>query len=256
MLGGSIVVIKVILNMIRAVIKISGISRTDLYIKYYRFRRGNENISHLLEKTLKQRFEKIYEDKVWVNQPNARALSGNGSELENTVNLRIELPKIVSQLGITNLLDIGCGDWNWMSQITLPCCYIGVDIVESVIKTNMTSYGGPSTSFFVLYAVVDPLPVCDAVLLREVIFHLSISDIHRLIKKIFQTNPLYLLITSDPDVKKNDDIVSGDFRMLNLEIKPFFFPKPLMIINDNATTSARYIGVWKTSDLRLTNMFS
>jgi len=243
--------IKILTTIVRKIIKISGINRSRIYIKYYRFRKDHENIQHLLEKTRKKRFEKIYDAKIWMNQPNARTLSGNGSELENTVNLRIELPKIVLQFGITNLLDVGCGDWNWMSRVELPCNYIGIDIVESVIQRNSKVYGGPNKSFLVLDAVVDPLPACDAVLLREVVFHLSYSDIDRMIKNIFKTNATYILITSDSEVRINSDIRSGDFRMLNLEIMPFCFPKPLIIIEDNnVMNTTRFIGIWKISDLK------
>jgi hypothetical protein len=90
-------------TIIRKMIKISNIDKSYFYIKYYRSRKSREDIQHLLEKTRKKRFERIYDAKIWMNQPNSRSLSGNGSELENTVNLRSELPKIISKLGINSL---------------------------------------------------------------------------------------------------------------------------------------------------------
>jgi hypothetical protein len=138
-----------------------------------------------------------------------------------------------------------------MSQVKLTCNYIGIDIVDSVIQHNSMIYSGPNKSFLLLDAVVDPLPICDAILLREVIFHLSFSDIQFLFKNILKTNALYIFITSDPEAQINNDIISGDFRMLNLEIKPFSFPKPHILIDDNNNMNpTRYIGVWKISDLR------
>ena len=242
---------QILKNIIKNIIKASGIYKSHIYIKYYRSRKGKENIQHLLEKTRKKRFEKIYDAKIWMNQPNSKSLSGNGSEIENTVNLRAELPKIISQLEITNLLDVGCGDWTWMSEVRLSCNYIGIDLVDSVIEQNINKYGASNRSFQVLDAVVDPLPTCDAILLREVIFHLSFSDIDNIFRNIIRTNPSYIFITSDPEVEINNDIVSGDFRMLNLEKKPFYLPKPFIYIDDsNVMNSTRYIGVWKVSDLR------
>ena len=152
---------------------------------------------------------------------------------------------------ITNLLDVGCGDWTWMSEVRLSCNYIGIDLVDSVIEQNINKYGASNRSFQVLDAVVDPLPTCDAILLREVIFHLSFSDIDNIFRNIITTNPSYIFITSDPEVEINNDIVSGDFRMLNLEKKPFYLPKPFIYIDDsNVMNSTRYIGVWKVRDLR------
>lgn len=254
MLGELVVMSNIILLLIRKIITVTGISRTRAYIKYYRMRRGSENISHLLEKERADRFAKIYKTGVWLNERNSGALSGFGSEVANTGEIRRELPKIIIQLGVKSLLDVGCGDWNWMRHIELPCEYIGVDIVTSVIDRNIVKFGGSGRSFMVLDAVAGPLPDCDAILLREVVFHLSFSDARSLIRNILQTRARYLFVTSDSDTNVNTDIRTGDFRDLNLKIKPFCFPETFIDIPDDGVRETRRIGVWKLDDLRLSGV--
>ncbi len=242
---------KTIQLLLRTVLTVTGISRSRFYIKHHRMRKGNENISHLLEESRADRFSKIYETGVWLNERKSGSLSGLGSEVANTNKIREELPTQLSQLGVNCLLDIGCGDWNWMRYVKLPCKYIGIDIVPSVIERNLKEFGSIDRQFRVLDAVEDPLPTCDAILAREVVFHLSFSDARKLIRNALNSRARYLLITTDSDIEINRDIRTGDFRILNLTIKPFCFPKPFIEITDDSVCQARRIGVWKISDLRL-----
>ena len=80
-------------NLIRKILNITGISRSRAYVKYFRMQRGNENISHLLEVDRADRFASIYKNKVWLNDRNSGSLSGFGSEISNTVKIRIMLPQ-------------------------------------------------------------------------------------------------------------------------------------------------------------------
>ncbi len=227
----------------------TGLFHTRAYI-LYRLVRGRENITHLLQKKRADRFSKIYETGTWLNGRNSGSLSGSASEVLNTVKIREELPKILAQLEVTSLLDIGCGDWNWMRHIELPCKYIGVDIVPSVIRHNAAEFGSSNRKFMVLDAVEKPLPDCDAILCREVLFHLSFSDGLSLIKNTVQSRARYLLATSDMDTAINTDIRTGDFRFLNLRIKPFSFPEPVMDIVDDGICKDRRVYVWRLEDLK------
>jgi SAM-dependent methyltransferase len=186
-----------------------------------------------------------------LNERKSGALSGLGSEVATTKNVREELPKALAQLEVKSLLDIGCGDWNWMRHVKLPCPYIGVDIVASVIKHNIAAFGDCDRTFIVLDAVEESVPDCDAVLVREVLFHLSFGDARKLLSNVLKTRARYLITTTDSTVKRNMEIRTGDFRELNLRIKPFRFPEPLMEISDDSVSLTRRMGVWQLCDLRL-----
>ena len=66
----------------------------------------------------------------WGNK--SETLSGSGSTIANTVNIRRELPLLVQRWNIGSIFDAPCGDGNWISTIRdqLNCEYSGGDLVE------------------------------------------------------------------------------------------------------------------------------
>jgi hypothetical protein len=59
----------------------------------------------------------------------------------------------------------------------------------------------------------------------------------------------FLIATSDAAIRYNADIISGDFRLLNLREGPFRFASPVISIPDDRVSPGRSLGVWKISDL-------
>ena len=85
-------------------------------------------------KTLKDRFTYIYSSNYW---PSKESVSGPGSEIENTKNIRKELIKFIQKYNIKIFLDIPCGDFNWIKNIiNKNIKYIGGDIVKELIDRN------------------------------------------------------------------------------------------------------------------------
>lgn len=202
---------------------------------------------HFGEATLGERFRAIYDRKIWVQKKGQESLSGLGSELISTVGIRNELPKILARLGCRRLVDVGCGDWTWMRHVPLECDYIGLDVVPSVISANRI-FERDGVSFEVLDAVREALPKADVMLCREVLFHLSFADGCRLIANMKRAADC-LLLTTDTSIWFNSDIESGDFRLLNLEQRPYLLPPPNQVIWDEAVADGRLIGVWPVTEL-------
>jgi hypothetical protein len=98
-------------------------------------------------------------------------------------------------------------------------------------------------------ATRDPLPQADTILCREVLFHLSFADIWRLVENVRRSRSSLLIATNDNSLKYNADILTGDFRMLNLHKAPFFFPSPAQSIRDDSVLPDRTLSVWKVADL-------
>ena len=143
-------------------------------VRHLLFRVGIKRRSPHLEHTeLKDRFAQIYKDGVWVAHHDDVPLSGAGSTIEATAHLREQLPRILADLEAKVLLDVGCGDFNWMRTVELPCDYVGVDIVPAVIERNKSLYESTTRSFKVADIVASPAPSADVVICREVLFHLS-----------------------------------------------------------------------------------
>ena len=177
--------------------------------------------------------------------------SGLGSTLEVTEPLRAALPDLVRRLGIKSLLDVGCGDFTWMRQVELGCDYIGVDIVDSVIEANRAASTTPSRQFLVMDAV-EGLPdmSADLILCREVLFHLSFADARQLLRNALGTGCRYMLLTSDGATSFNSDIESGDFRVVNLQRRPFGLPTPEQRIEDSGVIGGRFVGLWSAEAIR------
>lgn len=228
---------------------IGALGLSGLYNRY-RYALGH-NVVHLLQPSRAASFATVYEKGLWLSDDANGSRSGLGSEIKNTRSVRDHLPLLLAELGVKRLLDVGCGDWNWMRHVNLECDYIGADIVPSVIEKNIHDFARPGVQFVVLDGVAQALPACDAVLCREVVFHLPFADAHKLLRNVRRSAATYLLITSEDKVAINFDVVAGDFRPLDLRKAPFHFPAPMKTIADDSVNSTRYIGVWRVADLHL-----
>jgi SAM-dependent methyltransferase len=226
------------------------IAKTGLSGLYLRIRKAmGQNVDHLFAASLAERFSAIYKNRVWLNDRQSGSLSGLGSELESTKSIRQRIPDLLESLGSRVVLDVGCGDFNWMKEVQVRCTYIGADIVREVIEANSAIYGSQNRTFQVLDATCDPLPAADTVLCREVLFHLSFRDVWLLVENVRKSGASFLIATNDSALTLNADIVSGDCRTLNLQRPPFSFPSPVLAIPDDCVVPGRILAVWKVSAL-------
>lgn len=182
------------------------------YMKWKRRKQyGNQSVSAV--------FQQIYEQSRWGN---AESASGHGSDLRQTEGLRPKLESLFRKLQIQSLLDIPCGDFYWMKTLNLNgITYIGADIVPDLIAQNQEKYESPNRSFAVLDLTADALPSVDLVLCRDCLVHLSEAQVWNALRQIKKSGATYVLLTSFPNQKRNEDIVTGDWRPINLEIEPF-----------------------------------
>jgi hypothetical protein len=101
---------------------------------------------------VKELFDRVYKEHRW---PGRESKSGPGSSIHQTAVVRDQLSKLVAELHITSVLDIPCGDFNWMQHVDLQSAhYIGADIVESMIAFNSFQFATPMREF----GVIDPNP--------------------------------------------------------------------------------------------------
>ena len=160
-----------------------------------RRRKRGIKTEHLSQLTVEDKFNSIYKTRAWVNIETQNALSGLGSELAYTSNIRKLLPSILSGLNIGSLIDVGCSDWTWMKELKLPCHYLRIDVVQDAILLNK-QYTSEFVEFLHLNALSSPLPVSDIVLCREVLFHFSLDDGLRMIHNIKKSSK-YLIATTN-----------------------------------------------------------
>ena len=173
---------------------------------------------------LTDRFIKIYDENLWSS---SESVSGTGSELQYTVRLRQWLIKVIPIFRVKKIVDAPCGDFNWMRFVLdqTSVNYVGVDIVPNLVLNNQKKYGNSDTVFITGNICEDPLPNCDLIVVRDCLFHLSFYDIDKVLKNLSTVDYRYLLTTShliEADLA-NTDIISGDFRYINLFKSPFNF---------------------------------
>jgi len=177
---------------------------------------------------LKKIFTEIYESNSWTS---SESRSGLGSELLSTETIRKELPEVFKKFNIKSVLDIPCGDFNWMNNVDLKeVHYIGADIVENMIEDNKNNF--KDYEFKVLDITEDDLPEVDLIFARDILGHFDYENIEKTIKNIISSGSKYLLTTSFTKWEYNIDIKNGDWRPINLMLKPFLF-KPIYLINEN-----------------------
>ena len=161
--------------------------------------------------------------------------SGPGSAEGQTAVLRTELPGLFERLKVRTLLDLPCGDANWISTMPLPGIeYLGADIVPELIARNQAQ-SGPARRFAVLDLLTSPLPRMDLVLCRDCLVHFSFADIERAMANLRRSGSTWLLTTTFPEQRENADIVTGDWRPINLERAPFSFPPAAYVLNERCT---------------------
>ncbi|MCU0856473.1 MAG: class I SAM-dependent methyltransferase [Rhodobacteraceae bacterium] len=194
-------------------------------------------------------FVRIFETNRWRSPESA---SGSGSTLAQTEVVRAELPRIVADYGVHSLLDIPCGDFNWMREVDLDVDYNGADIVPHLVARNADAFKGRRRRFAVLDLVKGPLPRVDLVLCRDCLVHLSNQEVASAVESLRASGSTYLLTTTHTNVTENRDIRTGHFRAVNLQLPPFNFGPPLELINERCPEpgfSEKCLGLWKMAEL-------
>jgi hypothetical protein len=176
---------------------------------------------------IEDKFTWIYYSNFWSN---GESLSGAGSTIKSTQNIRQRLPELIVKFNIKTVFDAPCGDLNWMKLLlpTLNVNYIGADIVAPLVDKLNESYGDESTKFVKINLITDLFPSADLMICRDCLFHLSYDDIHNVLTNFLKSDIKYLLTTTylNEYKFKNRNIISGDFRVIDLFLEPFSFSTP------------------------------
>jgi hypothetical protein len=184
------------------------------------------------------------------------SVSGPGSSIRQTAEIRQLLPLLLQELGTRVLLDAPCGDFHWLSKVRLGVdAYIGIDLLEELIRRNRETYGAPGRHFLALNFLGERVPSADVVLCRDCLGHLSYKDIVLALSNFAASGSRHLLTTTFPGRARNADICTGEWRPLNLQAAPFSLPPPLKLINEKCTEGGgafkdKSLGLWRLADIQ------
>lgn len=174
-------------------------------------------------------FEHIFKTRYWGDD---ESLSGLGSSMEQTANIRRELPLILTRFDIHSVFDAPCGDLHWMRDVLAQTDfeYIGADVVPGVVDLARSMAPRGNVDFKVFDIITDPFPRADLWLCRDVLFHLSNSNIFEALKNFAKSEVSYLLVTSHTGLNVvNRNMITGDFRQLNLLKPPYSLPEKAIL---------------------------
>jgi len=201
-------------------------------------------------RTTERIFSEVFQGNLWGDK---ESLSGPGSNLMETRTIRRDLPRLLRKYGVGSILDIPCGDFNWMKEIDLSGVkYTGGDIVQGLIDANNGRYGSENRVFVRLDLLADAIPKADLVFVRDCLVHFSFTDAFRALKNICASGSEYLMTTTFPCRVWNQNIATGGWRPLNFQVDPFSFPQPLEIIyEDHPLTkfADKALALWALRDV-------
>jgi SAM-dependent methyltransferase len=157
-------------------------------------------------------------------------VSGPGSMLANTEDVRNWLTRNIPKLNVKKIVDVGCGDWSWM-RLIIPqhdIEYVGYDIVPEIIQNNQERFGNDRTRFELLNPLREKPEAGDLVICRDLLFHLANRHVQAIIDHFRLNGSRYLLAThfEQGDNQERSDAWQYNrrglsWRPLNLIDEPF-----------------------------------
>lgn len=191
--------------------------------------------------------------------------SGPGSTLYETRHLRQKILDSVKNKNIKSVVDIPCGDFNWMKEIVNEFdFYIGGDIVEKCIETNRNLYGTNKVNFINIDIMNDQIPKADLLIVRDLIGHYPLEDGKKIIDNILKSECKFLLSTTWYNIHdreyhlkhENREVSHGRFYPVNLMSEPFNLSEPIFIIEENVEVedydkgNRKVLALWDLSNIK------
>jgi hypothetical protein len=214
-------------------------------------------LPRLSSRNLARKFSKVYKKGLFFGK---ESLSGRGSDADQTLVIKNELPRILRELNVRTLLDLPCGDLNWMSEVDLDqVSYTGADIVPELIDDLKVRFKDSGREFICVDSSKDPIVLeYDAIFCRDLLVHLSTSDIKSVLSNFKASKSTFLITTHFSNDRKYRSLPSVSigigWRAINFRKAPFNFPAPLLELNEGCTEGNgdfrdKSLAVWKLSDI-------
>lgn len=169
------------------------------------------------EGTAEQAFSEIYKRKLWgTDYP-----SGNGSSLKEGQPYIDTVNRLIKELGIKSVVDVGCGDGLIGSKIKCEG-YIGVDCYKDLIDKNNKKYPENTYLHIDILTEYDTIPVGDCLLCKDVLHHWPTDSIKRFLDFLIRSKKWkYAILCQDfKQLSENQDCHLGGYRGLSFKLSP------------------------------------
>ncbi len=202
-------------------------------------------------RALQDLFTTVYRENAWGS---SESRSGTGSELATTAPLRERLPGLIEALGVRSVVDVACGDLNWIWNLDLDLdSYLGLDVVPDLIARHQAERDRANWSFRVADVTSEAAPTADLILCRDVLVHFSWADLRSAIHNVKASRSTWLLTTTFPG-SPHTDIHTGEWHPIDLEARPVGFGEPARRMPDpqvhaSFSYTEKELDLWRISDL-------
>jgi SAM-dependent methyltransferase len=135
--------------------------------------------------TLAETFQRIYRSKAWGSGPEA-FYSGPGSGGPVSQQYCDAVVAFIRDRQVRSVVDLGCGDYNVGRRIVeaTGVRYTGIDVVPELIDHHQSNVHDSGVSFQCADITRDPLPSADLCLIRQVLQHLSNTEIGKVLANV------------------------------------------------------------------------
>ena len=151
--------------------------------------------------------------------------SGPGSLIRNTNVLVKQLHFFLKKYKIQSIIDMPCGDFNYMKEINLDYIdYNGYDISENAIERCL-KYKKNNINFNILDATNQSLHYSDLVICKDLFIHLSFEDINKILENIIKSKCKYFAVSryNNGNVINIDRVSSLNAQAIEITQDPFYF---------------------------------
>jgi hypothetical protein len=162
-------------------------------------------------------FDVIYREKLWGEDEHGKGTSGSGSHDPHvTVPYVDAVSSLLAEKFYDAIVDLGCGDFTIGRRfIGLSRRYIACDISEVILERVRVDPDFRDVEFRKLDLARDELPVADLAIVRQVLQHLSNTEIQRFVRYLNSTKCFRELLVTEhlpgmPGFKPNKDKPTGN----------------------------------------------
>jgi SAM-dependent methyltransferase len=159
-----------------------------------------------------------------------QSVSGPGSEQSAAKPALALLDMTVAEYKVGSILDLGCGDWNWMQHASWRAMpnvrYEGWEAHQGLVDHLTTEFGNQNIRFRCADLACEPLPSADLVVCRDVLFHLRIDLAESVITRLRANGclllaPSFLGEETNAGIEQYLPIDGWGFYRINLDVAPF-----------------------------------
>lgn len=174
-------------------------------------------------------FSDIYANNRWLYG------SGPGSLPIFTIEYRVFLTKFINYTKVKNVIDFGCGDWQFSQFIDWGTVnYIGIDCVDFLIEENKNKFSKSNINFRYLEKLEDFFTYnSELLIIKDVIQHWLCSEITYFLDNIID-NFDYILITNTANQKEDWQDYPERSRPLSANYYPLKKYNPIIMMRYKA----------------------